>query len=164
MDFPGSEHALTHSDVWTMKSLPSSVVVVGAAATGCQLASVFAAFGSRVRLLDVAPRILGGEDEEVSRGVAEAFGRRGIEILTGIGGVEGIEKTRDDLRLFYTHDGAARSSEAEAVVFAVGWPGNVEALNWARRGWRPPAATCVWTTPSGRAPRTSTRPGTLRGA
>jgi dihydrolipoamide dehydrogenase len=129
MDFPGSEHALTHSDVWTMKSLPSSVVVVGAAATGCQLASVFAAFGSRVRLLDVAPRILGGEDEEVSRGVAEAFGRRGIEILTGIGGVEGIEKAADGLRLFYAHDGASRSSEAEAVVLAVGWPGNVEALN-----------------------------------
>jgi dihydrolipoamide dehydrogenase len=129
MDFPGSEHALTHSDVWTMKGLPSSVVVVGAATTGCQLASVFAAFGSRVRLLDVAPRILGGEDEEVSRGVAEAFGRRGIEILTGIGGVEGIEKTGGGLRLFYTHDGASRSSDAEAVVFAVGWPGNVEALN-----------------------------------
>ncbi len=63
LEFPGGEHALTHSDVWTMKGLPSSVVVVGAAATGCQLASVFAAFGSRVRLLDVALRILGGEDE-----------------------------------------------------------------------------------------------------
>jgi len=129
MDFPGSEHALTHSDVWTMKRLPSSVVVVGAAATGCQLASVFAAFGSRVRLLEVAPRILGGEDEVVSRGVAEAFERRGIEILTGIGGVEGIEKTADGLRLFYAHDGASRSCEAGAVVLAVGWPGNVEALN-----------------------------------
>ena len=129
IDFPGSEHALTHSDVWTMKRLPSSVVVVGAAATGCQLASVFAAFGSRVRLLEVAPRILGGEDEVVSRGVAEAFERRGIEILTGIGGVEGIEKTADGLRLFYAHDGTSRSCEAGAVVLAVGWPGNVEALN-----------------------------------
>ncbi len=48
MNFPGAEHAITHSDVWTMKGLPSSVAVVGAAATGCQLASVFAAFGSRV--------------------------------------------------------------------------------------------------------------------
>ena len=92
MDFPGAEHALTHSDVWTMQSLPSSVVVVGAAATGCQLASVFAAFGSRVRLLEVAPRILGGEDGVVSEGVAEVFSRRGIEILTGIGGVDRIDR------------------------------------------------------------------------
>jgi len=134
MDFPGSEHALTHSDVWTMRKLPSSVVVVGAAATGCQLASVFAAFGSRVRLLDVAPRVLGGEDEEVSRGMAEAFGRRGIEIVTGIGGVDGIEKTGGGVRLFYTHDGTPRSFDSEAVVLAVGWPGNVEALNLGAAG------------------------------
>src|SRR5215217_6573460 len=87
-----SEHTLTHSDVWTMKKLPESVAVVGGAATGCQLASVFAAFGSRVTLLEVAPRILAAEDEAVSEGVAEAFERRGIEIVTGIGGVEKVER------------------------------------------------------------------------
>ena len=82
MAFPGSEHALTHSDVWKMKGLPSSVAVVGAAATGCQLASVFAAFGSRVRLLDVAPRILGGEDAAVSRGLgAHIVGEQAVEVV-----------------------------------------------------------------------------------
>jgi pyruvate/2-oxoglutarate dehydrogenase complex dihydrolipoamide dehydrogenase (E3) component len=45
LGIPGGELALTHSDVWTMGDLPSSVAVVGAAATGCQLASIFAAFG-----------------------------------------------------------------------------------------------------------------------
>jgi dihydrolipoamide dehydrogenase len=134
MDFPGSEHALTHSDVWTMKGLPSSVVVVGAAATGCQLASVFAAFGSRVRLLEVAPHILGGEDEVVSGGVAEMFSRRGIEILTGIGGVERIEKDGELLRLHYTQGDESRELDTEAVVLAVGWPANVEALNFAAAG------------------------------
>lgn len=134
--FPGSEHALTHSEVWTMESLPSSVAVVGAAATGCQLASVFAAFGSRVRLLDTAPRILGGEDEVVSRGVAEAFRRRGIEVLTGIGGIERVEKAGRILRLFYTQDDEVRGLEAETVVLAVGWPGNVEALNLEAAGVR----------------------------
>src|SRR5215216_3373022 len=106
---PGSEHALTHSDVWTMKGLPESVVVVGGAATGCQLASVFAAFGSRVRLLEVAPRILAAEDEAVSQGVAEAFGRRGIEIVTGIGGVEKVERENGRLRLFYDENDDART-------------------------------------------------------
>jgi pyruvate/2-oxoglutarate dehydrogenase complex dihydrolipoamide dehydrogenase (E3) component len=134
MDFPGSAHALTHSDVWTMKSLPSSVVVVGAAATGCQLASVFAAFGSMVRLLEVAPRILGGEDEVVSSGVAEAFSRRDIDLLTGIGGVERIEKDGELLRLLYTQGDEIRALDTEAVVLAVGWPANVEALNLAAAG------------------------------
>jgi pyruvate/2-oxoglutarate dehydrogenase complex dihydrolipoamide dehydrogenase (E3) component len=129
LPFPGGEHALTHSDVWTMEGLPSSVVVVGAAATGCQLASVFAAFGSRVRLLDTAPRILGGEDQSVSRGVADAFRRRGIEVITGIGGIERIEKEDGRLRLFYTQHGEARELDTAAVVLAVGWPGNAEALD-----------------------------------
>jgi pyruvate/2-oxoglutarate dehydrogenase complex dihydrolipoamide dehydrogenase (E3) component len=134
MDFPGAEHALTHSDVWTMQSLPSSVVVVGAAATGCQLASVFAAFGSRVSLLEVAPRILGGEDGVVSEGVAGVFSRRGIEILTGIGGVDRIDREGGLLRLSYTQNDETRVLETEAVVLAVGWPGNVDALNLAAAG------------------------------
>src|SRR3712207_5829562 len=105
LPFPGSEHALTHCEDWAMKGLPRSIAVVGAAATGCQLASVFAAFGSRVWMLDVAPRILGSEDEVVSRGVAESFEERGIEISTGIGGVEKIEREEGHLRLFYAKDG-----------------------------------------------------------
>ena len=129
MGFPGSEYALTHSEVWAMKALPSSVVVVGAAATGCQLASVFAAFGSRVRLLDVAPRVLGGEDEAVSSGMAEAFGRRGVEILAGIGGIERIEKQNGSLRLFYTQQNETHALETETILLAVGWPGNVGSLN-----------------------------------
>lgn len=134
LTFPGGEHALTHSDVWSMKGLPSTVAVVGAAATGCQLASVFAAFGSRVRLLEAAPRILGGEDETVSEGVARAFGRRGIEVVTGIDGVEGIEERGNGLRLLYAKDGALCSFDAGAVVLAVGWPGNLEPLNLAAAG------------------------------
>src|SRR5215203_3751883 len=129
ISFPGSEHALTHSDVWAMKGLPRSVAVVGGAATGCQLASVFAAFGSRVSLLEVAPRILGGEDEAVSEAVAEAFGRRGIEIVTGIGGVEKVDRENGRLRLFYAKNDETPTLAAETIIFAVGWPGNVEELN-----------------------------------
>jgi pyruvate/2-oxoglutarate dehydrogenase complex dihydrolipoamide dehydrogenase (E3) component len=129
LPFPGGEHALTHSDVWAMKELPRSVAVIGGAATGCQLASVFAAFGSRVWLLDVAPRILGGEDGAVSDGVAEAFGRRGIEIAVGIGGIEKIAYENGSLQLFYTKNDEAHTLIAETIVLAVGWPGNVEGLN-----------------------------------
>jgi pyruvate/2-oxoglutarate dehydrogenase complex dihydrolipoamide dehydrogenase (E3) component len=132
--FPGSEHALTHSDVWEMKGLPRSVAVVGAAATGCQLASVFAAFGSRVSLLEVAPRILGGEDEVVSDGMREAFGCRRIEIVTGIKGIEGIERENGSLRLLYTEDDEAHVLTAEAVVLSVGWTGNIDELNLEAAG------------------------------
>ena len=126
---PGGEHALTHSDVWTMNGLPESVVVVGGAATGCQLASVFAAFGSRVTLLEVSPRILAAEDETVSEGVAEAFARREIEIIAGIGGVDKVERGNGRLRLSYAKNDETHTLAAETIMFAVGWPGNVEGLN-----------------------------------
>jgi dihydrolipoamide dehydrogenase len=134
LPFPGAGLALTHSDVWGMKNLPPSMGIVGAAATGCQLASVFAAFGTRVTLLEVAPRILPGEDVVVSEGVAEAFARRGIEAVTGVGRVEGIEREGGGLRLLYSQGGEERSLAAGAVVLAVGWPGNADDLNLEAAG------------------------------
>ena len=137
LGFPGSEHALTHSDVWDMESLPGSVAIIGAAATGCQLASVFAAFGSRVRLLDLAPRILPGEDEAVSRVVGESFGRRGIRIETGIGGVSGIERVSEGpegLLLRYDTPDGEQEVGVDAVMLSVGWPGNVDALGLEAAG------------------------------
>jgi pyruvate/2-oxoglutarate dehydrogenase complex dihydrolipoamide dehydrogenase (E3) component len=134
LSFPGDEHALTHSDVWTMRALPPSVAVVGGAATGCQLASVFAAFGARVHLLDVASRLLPGEDGAISRGMTEAFERRGIEVVTGIDGVGRIGRTNGGLRLSCSRAGEERSFEVGAVVLAVGWVGNVEPLNLGAAG------------------------------
>lgn len=127
--FQGSEYALTHSDIWLLTKLPRSVAIVGGAATGCQLASIFEAFGAQAHVLEVMPRILAMEDEMVSQSIMGSFQRRGIHLTTGIGGVERIEEAEDGLRLFYTHEGQSRELTAEVVIMAVGWPGNVEALN-----------------------------------
>lgn len=131
---PGGEYALTHSDIWKLEKLPRSVAVVGGAATGCQLASVFGAFGARVWLLEVAPRILAAEDGVVSRGITEAFGGRGIEVITGISGIERIEEDGDGLRLAYTKAGETCLLDTEAVVLCVGWAGNLERLNLGAAG------------------------------
>lgn len=133
LPFPGAELALTHSDVWGLRELPPSVAIVGAAATGCQLASIFSAFGSTVTLLEMAPRILAGEDEDVSREVTRRFAENGITTVTGIGGVEAIERHAGGLRLSYNQDGR-QSLEVAAVVMAVGWPGNVEGLGLEAAG------------------------------
>ncbi|MBI3243250.1 MAG: NAD(P)/FAD-dependent oxidoreductase [Chloroflexi bacterium] len=129
LNFPGSEYALTHSDVWTMRSLPRSVAVVGAAATGCQLASILAAFGAQTHLLDLAPRILPAEDENVSAEIANGFRKHGIKIITGIGGVHQIDKIGSGLCLHYKSGADVLSLEVEAVIMATGWAGNVERLN-----------------------------------
>jgi dihydrolipoamide dehydrogenase len=134
LTFPGSEYTLTHSDVWSLTQLPRSVAVVGAAATGCQLASILAAFGVAVTLLDLAPRILPGEDTAVSQTVHAGFQARGISVVTGIGGIDRIEKVADGLRLLYGHDGQARELDVAQVIMAVGWVGNTDHLNLAAAG------------------------------
>lgn len=136
LPIPGGELALTHSDVWRMQRLPRAIAIIGGAATGCQLASIFSAFGARVALLDVSPRLLGGEDDAVSDTITQAFAARGLTVATGIAAVERIERTEDGLRLIYAADGAERTLDVETVIQAVGWPGNADDLNLAALGVR----------------------------
>lgn len=129
LSFPGAAYALTHSDVWSLKALPESVAIIGAAATGSQLASIFSAFGSEVHLLDLAPTILPAEDRAIAVGMAQAFTKRGINIVAGIGGVSRIEPHNANFKLVYAVGEIERSLEVRAVVLAVGWPGNLSSLN-----------------------------------
>jgi pyruvate/2-oxoglutarate dehydrogenase complex dihydrolipoamide dehydrogenase (E3) component len=126
--FPGSELALTHSDVWQLRRLPRSLAIVGAAATGVQLASIFAAFGSRVTLLEVAPRIVPSEDADLSAALGEALAANQIEVLCGIAGVEHLRRDRAGLRLDVRLGDGSRELDVDAVILAVGWPGNLEEL------------------------------------
>jgi pyruvate/2-oxoglutarate dehydrogenase complex dihydrolipoamide dehydrogenase (E3) component len=132
--FPGSEHARTHSDVWTLERVPRRLAIVGASATGCQLASIFAAFGAEVMLLEAGPRVLGREDHSVSQTMQEAFQRRGMHVLTGIEGLERIERAPTGLSLRYQHNGVSDHIEADEVILAVGWSGNADALNLESAG------------------------------
>src|SRR5436190_16565951 len=63
LSVPGFELTNTHSDAWGLTSVP--LLVVGAGATGVQVASIFNAFGSRIQLFQTGPRILPSEDEDV---------------------------------------------------------------------------------------------------
>jgi pyruvate/2-oxoglutarate dehydrogenase complex dihydrolipoamide dehydrogenase (E3) component len=133
--FPGAEYALTHSDVWTLDSFPPSVAVIGAAATGCQLASIFAGFGGQVTLLEMAPRMIPGEDELISKALEEAFRARGIAVVTGLSGVRHIERHADGrLRLIYLAGEAEHMLETATVILSVGWVGNVDGLGLLAAG------------------------------
>jgi pyruvate/2-oxoglutarate dehydrogenase complex dihydrolipoamide dehydrogenase (E3) component len=134
IDFPGSKYSLTHSDIWQLPHLPKSIVIIGGAATGCQLASIFQAFGSKVTLLERGPRILGVEDELLSRVVMDSFRSRGIEVICGIGDVEGIQFSSGMLDLRLNIDSRSTGFLAEAVLVAVGWVGNIETLHLENAG------------------------------
>ncbi|HZD57562.1 MAG TPA: NAD(P)/FAD-dependent oxidoreductase [Anaerolineales bacterium] len=129
--FPGSQFALTHSDIWSLQRLPRTMAIIGGAATGSQLASIFAAFGTQVYMLEIGARLLMVEDELVSQTMEDIFREREIQITTGISGVDRIEKAEDGFDLWYKIQDDLQVLRVEAVVMATGWPGNADGLNLA---------------------------------
>lgn len=133
LDLPGAEHALLHSDLWTMKTLPGSIAIIGSGATGCQIGSVLNAFGTKVHILELEKQIIPGEDALTSWTIAEQFAARGIELITGIEGVDALEKTGRSVDLVYKLGGKQQLT-VDAVMFSVGWPGNLDGLNLEAAG------------------------------
>jgi pyruvate/2-oxoglutarate dehydrogenase complex dihydrolipoamide dehydrogenase (E3) component len=134
LPIPGAEHTLTHIDIWSLEELPRSMAVIGAAATGCQLASILAAFGTEIWLLQRGGLILDKEDVLTSEVMTEAFRQRGIGVIDAIDGVDRIERAETGLQVYYTRQGQTDVLEVEAVLVAAGWPGNADSLNLGAAG------------------------------
>src|SRR5438067_7069218 len=129
LSVPGVEYTATHSDAWALTSVPPSLLVIGAGATGAQVASIFNAFGSRIQLFQAGPRILPTEDEEVSAAVAAAFRESGIVVRENFGKIESFERTPSGVRMIFAKEGTRDSAEAALAVVAVGWVANTVSLN-----------------------------------
>ena len=127
LSIPGSELALTYSDIRTLKALPAATAIVGAADTGCQIASILADLGSRVSLFEAGPTIVPHADLSISTELDQAFQRKGIHthintVVTALRPVDGrimVEHATPD---------ATTETAVDAVFFAVGWPPNIEQL------------------------------------
>jgi dihydrolipoamide dehydrogenase len=100
--------------------IPKSLLVIGSGAVGVEFASMYARFGSRVTIVEVLPRIVPLEDEEISRELAASFKRKGIAIYPDTrverltrneGGVEVIARSTGD---------KTETFRAEKVLMAVG--------------------------------------------
>ncbi|MGX5803439.1 dihydrolipoyl dehydrogenase family protein [Bradyrhizobium sp. Arg314] len=134
LPIPGFELTATHSDAWSLTAVPSSMLVIGAGATGAQVASIFNAFGTRVQLFEAGPRILATEDDDVAMAAATAFRASGIVVRENFGTIESFEKAPAGVRMNFTKDGCSESAEGELAVVAVGWTADLAALDLTAAG------------------------------
>ncbi len=134
LDVPGFELTATHSDAWSLTSVPPTMLVIGGGATGAQVASIFGAFGTRVQLYEAASHILATEDGDISAAVAESFRAAGIGVHEAFGSIESFEKTPDGVRMTFSKDRARSSAEAALAVVAVGWTAETAGLGLAAAG------------------------------
>jgi len=133
LPIPGAELGLTYADIRSLTALPGRVCVIGAADTGCQLTSILADFGCEVTLVEYGPRIVARADVDVSVGLAYAFRRRGIDVITDAA-VHELQSVPGGVRTLYRSGGDNRSVDADAVFFAVGWPGNADVVDATAAG------------------------------
>ena len=131
---PGFELTATHSDAWNLSSVPPSMLVIGAGATGVQVASIFNAFGSRVHLIEVAPRILMTEDRDVSEAVAAALAASGVQVIEDAGVIDRFERCAAGVRLLRSSAKGEQNIEAALAVVAAGWVADTAGLALDRAG------------------------------
>jgi dihydrolipoamide dehydrogenase len=107
---------MTSDEVLDLTALPSSAVVIGGGAIGCEFASMMADLGTQVTVLEVLPKLLPGCDADVVDVVARAFKRRGIDVRTGVK-VEGHTPNGNQTTVRF---GDGESVTVDAVVVSVG--------------------------------------------
>lgn len=119
---PTDGEVILNSDhVLEMREVPESMIVLGAGAVGTEFASIFRTFGTEITLVEMLPRVLPLEDEEVSKEVARALRKRGMKLETGTK-LAAAERTENGVRVTLegTDGGESRTLEASKLLVAVG--------------------------------------------
>ncbi|MBA2637165.1 MAG: dihydrolipoyl dehydrogenase [Solirubrobacterales bacterium] len=117
------DRVLGTEDAWALQELPGRLAIVGAGASGCELASAYVRLGSEVLLVEGLDRVLPTEDADVSKAADRQFRRQGIEVVTGQF-VQDVEKGAQGVS--FTVGGERR--EADFLVIATGRGPDVAAL------------------------------------
>ncbi|MCH6588040.1 MAG: dihydrolipoyl dehydrogenase [Proteobacteria bacterium] len=115
----------TYMEAMVPEALPKSLLVVGSGAIGIEFASFYRTLGAEVTVVEILPRILPVEDEEISAFAHKAFEKQGMKILTGAA-VKSLNKGKDQVTATIEAGGETRELTVERVISAVGIVGNVE--------------------------------------
>ncbi len=116
-------------EAWALGQLPKRLAVVGAGASGAEIASGFARLGSEVLLLEMLERVLPTEDADISRLVERGLKRQGISIHTSTP-VENVRAGEDGVGFSY----GGESAEVDYLVIAAGRGPDVDALGLGEVG------------------------------
>lgn len=107
---------ITSDEALELQALPKSIVIIGGGAVGLEFAEFFAPLGSRVTVLEMLPRVLPQEDEEISSAIQEYMDSEGIEIHTAARVVRVTRDGEEKVVVVETADGTRTFAAAEILV------------------------------------------------
>jgi len=129
---PGTEfggRVIGTEEAWGLQELPKSMAVVGAGASGVEIASAYARLGTEVMLFEALERVVPTEDADISKLVERGLKRQGMEVHTSTL-IEEVESA--DKGVHFTH--RQQSGEVEWLVIAAGRGPDIEALGINKAG------------------------------
>jgi dihydrolipoamide dehydrogenase len=121
------QKVVTYLEAILQEKLPKSVIVIGSGAIGVEFSTVWSSYGVDVTIVEMLPRIVPLEDEEVSAELEKAFKKRGIKTLVGHK-VESVETTDTGVKVTVSSNGENKVLEAEQALVAIGFRPNSKGL------------------------------------
>jgi len=124
---------LNSKQILDEKNVPSSLLIVGGGAIGCEFASFYNAIGTRVTLIEMMTQLLPGEDEEVSRTLKREMEKKGITIFTE-SILKGVDENGGEANAILLLGGKELKQKFEKILIATGRKPNVEGLELENAG------------------------------
>src|ERR1035438_6125453 len=119
---------LVSVEILNLTAVPKSLIIIGAGAVGVEFASIFNRFGTEVTVVEMLPRVVPVEDEDISKELERNFRKQKIRVETGAR-AENIRKTGTGVALkLVTKDGKEEELQAEKLLVAVGRKPNTEKI------------------------------------
>ncbi|MBI5048448.1 MAG: dihydrolipoyl dehydrogenase [Deltaproteobacteria bacterium] len=91
------KNIITSTEMLDLQNVPKTLLIIGGGVMGCEFASIFAEFGSKVTIVELLPTILSMEDKQVSRVIMKGFKDKGIDVLTEVT-VQGVQDTGNGVK------------------------------------------------------------------
>jgi dihydrolipoamide dehydrogenase len=110
------EKILSSDEALNLNNIPGSLLIIGAGVIGCEFAFIYREFGSEVTMVEMMPRAVSTEDEEISEILEKELKKKKIKLITNIK-VEKVEVKESSVQVFLS-DG--RAIEAEKVLVSIG--------------------------------------------
>lgn len=118
-----AEKVVTYLEAILQERLPKSAVIIGSGAIGVEFATIWSSYGVDVTIVEMLPRLVPLEDEEVSKELEKEFKKRGIKCMVGTK-VESVEATKTGARVKVSAEGKESVLEADQALVAIGFRPN----------------------------------------
>jgi len=127
------QRVVTYLEAILQEKIPQSVVIIGAGAIGAEFATVWNSYGAKVTIVEMLPRLLPLEDEEVSAELAKAFRKRKIDIYTS-SPVQSVQADEKGVKVAIKSEAGEKTLEAEQALVAIGFKPNARNLGLEKLG------------------------------